>query len=135
MFPRGSASPYRRAAVTIAALILGKSVLLADMLPMINRFPEKPLIYNVIWKTVIYLVVAAFVHYIERLVDFWRAAGSFVAGNEKVLSEMVWPYFWAIQIVLSVLILMSCAVHELVRLIGAERFRRMFFGPMAFAAA
>lgn len=33
--------------VTIAALVLGKSVLLADMLPFINRFPEKPLIWNV----------------------------------------------------------------------------------------
>jgi hypothetical protein len=50
-------TPMTSAAVTIAALVLGKSVLLADML--INRFPEKPLIYNVAWKTVIYLVVAA----------------------------------------------------------------------------
>src|SRR4029077_18379689 len=38
--------------IAIAALILGKAVLVADMLPMINRFPHKPLIYNVAWKTV-----------------------------------------------------------------------------------
>jgi hypothetical protein len=117
-------------AVTIAALVLGKSVLLADMLPMINRFPEKPLIYNIAWKTIIYLVVAAFVHYLERLVDFWRAAGSLVAGNEKLLAEIVWPHFWAVQIILLVLILMYCTMHELTRLIGANRVRRMFFGPM-----
>src|SRR5258705_11373292 len=49
--------------VTIPALVLGKSVFLADMLPMINRSPAKPLIYNIAWKTIIYLVVAAFVHY------------------------------------------------------------------------
>ena len=117
-------------AVTMAALVLGKSVLLADMLPMINRFPEKPLIYNIAWKTIIYLVVAAVVHYLERLVDFWRAAGSFVAGNEKLLAEIVWPHFWAIQIILFVLILMYCTMHELTRSIGADRVRRMFFGPM-----
>ena len=128
-------APMTSVAVTIGALVLGKSVLLADMLPMINRFPEKPLIYNVSWKTIIYLVVAAVVHYLERLVDFWRAAGGFVAGNEKLLSEMVWPHFWAIQIVLFVLILMYCTMHELVRLIGADRFRRMFFGPMPTAPA
>src|SRR5438067_2318698 len=58
-------APSTSAAVTIAALVLGRSVLLADMLPMINRFPEKPLIYNIAWKTIIYLVVAAFVHYLE----------------------------------------------------------------------
>src|SRR5947207_12439320 len=123
-------TPVTSVAVTIAALILGKSVLLADMLPMINRFPEKPLIYNIAWKTIIYLVVAAFIHYLERLVDFSRAAGGLVAGNEKLLAEMVWPHFWAVQIILFVLILMYCTMHELTRLIGADRVRRMFFGPM-----
>lgn len=127
-------APTTSVAVTIAALILGKSVLLADMLPMINRFPERPLIYNVAWKTAIYLVVAAIVHYLERLVDFWRAAGGFVAGNEKLLSEMVWPHFWAIQIILFVLILMYCTMHELIQVIGADRFRRMFFGPLPIPA-
>ncbi|MGF6875347.1 hypothetical protein [Paraburkholderia sp. MM5477-R1] len=32
--------------VLIASRILGKSVLFADMLPFINRFPDKPLIWN-----------------------------------------------------------------------------------------
>ena len=123
-------APSTSAAVTIAALVLGKSVLLADMLPMINRFPEKPLIYNIAWKTIIYLVVAAFVHYLERLVDFSRAAGGLVAGNERLLAEIVWPHFWAIQIILFVLILMYCTLHELTRLIGTDNMRRMFFGPM-----
>ena len=34
------------ASVLFASLILGKSVLVADMLPFINRFPEKPLIWK-----------------------------------------------------------------------------------------
>ena len=54
------------------------------MLPAINRFPNKPLIYNVSWKTLIYLVKSALIHYLERLVDFWRQAGGFVAGNQKL---------------------------------------------------
>ena len=44
------------ASVTIAALVLGKAVLIADMLPIINRYPDRPLIYNVTWKTLIYLM-------------------------------------------------------------------------------
>src|SRR5215510_6685733 len=32
--------------VTLSALILGKAVLVADLLPFINRYPDKPLIYN-----------------------------------------------------------------------------------------
>ena len=37
------------AGATVGALLVAKVVLVADMLPIINRFPEKPLIYNVLW--------------------------------------------------------------------------------------
>jgi hypothetical protein len=123
-------SPYSSASIAVTALILGKAVLLADMVPMINRFPNRPLIYNVAWKTLIYWLMATLIHYIERLIDFWRQAGSFVAGNRKMLAEIVWPHFWAIQIVLFVLIAMYCMMHELVRVVGKEKVMRIFFGPM-----
>src|SRR4030095_12114453 len=44
--------------IAIAALILGKAVLIANILLFINRFPKKPLIYNVAWKTVIYWLMS-----------------------------------------------------------------------------
>jgi len=122
-------APSSTIKIAVAALILGKAVLLADMLPLINRFPNKPLIYNVAWKTLIYLVISAIIHYLERLIDFWRETGSFVAGNEKLLSLIIWPHFWAIQIILLVLIAMYCMMHELVRVIGKEKAMRIFFGP------
>jgi hypothetical protein len=123
-------APVTSVSVAVAALILGKAVLIADMLPIINRYPDRPLIYNVAWKTLIYWVMAALIHYLERLVDFWRQAGGLVAGNEKLLAEMVWPHFWAIQIILLVLILMYCTMHEIARVIGGDKVRQMFFGPM-----
>src|SRR2546421_3562450 len=123
-------SPLSTISIAVAALILGKAVLIADLLPMINRFPNKPLIYNVAWKTLIYLLTATLIHYVERLIDFWRQTGSFVAGNKELLAEIVWPHFWAIQIILFVMIAMYCTMHELVRVIGREKVLRIFFGPM-----
>jgi hypothetical protein len=123
-------SPATSVSVAIAALILGKAVLIADMLPAINRFPDKPLIYNVAWKTAIYLMAATVIHYLERLVEFWRQAGGFVAGNEKLVSEMVWPHFWAIQIILFILIAIYCTIHELARVIEKRKLLRIFFGPL-----
>ena len=123
-------APLSTISIVVAALILGKSVLIADMLPFINRFPERPLIYNVAWKTIIYLLMSALIHYLERLVEFSRQAGGIVAGNEKLLAEIVWPHFWAIQIILLVLIVMYCTMHELVRVLGKEKVLRIFFGPM-----
>jgi len=114
--------------VTVAALILGKAVVVADLLPFINRYPDKPLVYNVAWKTTIYVLVAMLVHYVEHLIDFWREAGGFVAGNQKLFAEIVWPHFWAIQILLVVLVLMYCTMYELVRVIGRDNVLDMFFG-------
>src|SRR5437660_4079389 len=123
-------SPVSSMSIAVAALIFGKAVLIADILPIINRFPHKPLIYNIAWKTVIYLLVSFVIHYLERLVDFWRQAGGLVAGNQKLLAEIIWPHFWAIQIILFVLVAMYCTMHELVREIGADKMRQMFFGPL-----
>src|SRR5437660_4109592 len=123
-------SPLSSMSIAVAALILGKAVLIADLLPMINRFPNKPLIYNVAWKTLIYLLAATLIHYLERLIDFWRQTGGLVAGNKELLAKIVWPHFWAIQIILFVLIVMYCTLHELVRGFGTEKVLRIFFGPM-----
>src|SRR3954468_11310665 len=130
MLKKTGIAPSTSVSIAVAALILGKAVLIADMLPMINRFPNKPLIYNVAWKTVIYLVISAVIHYLERLIDFWRETGSFVAGNDKLLSVIFWPHFFAIQILFFILIAMYCTAHELVRVIGREKAIRIFFGPM-----
>lgn len=118
------------ASITVGALILAKAVLIADLLPFINRYPDKPLAYNVAWKTAIYVLVAMVLHYLERLVEFWREAGGLIAGNQKLLSEIVWPHFWAIQILLVVLVLMYCTMRELIREIGGDKVRQMFFGPL-----
>jgi hypothetical protein len=127
-------APFSSVSIAVAALILGKSVLISDMLPFINRFPERPLAYNIAWKTAIYLLVSTLIHYLERLYDFSRQAGGISAGNEKLFAEIVWPHFWAVQIILFVLILMYCTMHELVRVIGKEKVMRIFFGPVPIPA-
>ena len=126
--------PLDALSITVWALILGKAVLLADNLPAINLYPHKPLIYNVAWKTAIYLLVAGVMHYLERLFDFSREAGGVAAGNAKLYAEIVWPHFWAVQIILLVLIVMYCTMVELIRVIGKEKVLRLFFGPMPLPA-
>jgi hypothetical protein len=116
--------------VTIAALVLGKSVLIADMLPAINRFPSKPLIYNVAWKSIIYLTVAAVLHYLENLFDYWHKARGFVAGNRELFAHLIWAHFIAIQLLLLVMVVMYVTMSELIRVIGAREVKVMFFGPL-----
>src|SRR5262245_17911748 len=114
--------------VLVAALILGKAVLLADMLPFINRYPTKPLIYNVVWKTALYTLVAILIHYVEHLVEFWRQTGSLVAGLRQLRAEIVWPHFLAIQILLIVMIVAYCTMRERARVLGRDKRLEMFLG-------
>ena len=135
LIARGSHfEPLSTASIAVASLILGKAVLIADMLPPINRYPSKPLAYNIAWKTAIYMVMATLIHYLERLIEFSRQAGGIVAGNERLLAEIVWPHFWAEEIILFLLILVYCTARELVRVIGKEKMLRLFFGPLPLPA-
>ncbi|WP_433740322.1 hypothetical protein [Pseudomonas putida] len=118
------------ASVLIASLVLGKCVLIADMLPFINRFPDKPLVWNVTWKTLMYALVALIVHYLERLYDYWKEAPGFMDANALLWSSINWPRFWAIQILLITLIFMYCVIAELARVIGRDRLKVMFIGPL-----
>ena len=74
------------AAATFGALVVGKVVLITDKLPFVNRYPDKPLIYNVVWKTVIYSVAALLVRYVEHLIHFIREYGSLSAANSLLVT-------------------------------------------------
>jgi hypothetical protein len=123
------------AGATVAALLVAKVVLVVDMLPVINRFPEKPLIYNVVWKTAIYVGASLVAHYLEHLLPLWWRLGDLTAANERLWNELVWPHFWAIQLWLVVLIFVYSALRELVRVLGRQRVLQIFFGGPASPAA
>jgi hypothetical protein len=115
--------------VVVASLILGKAVLVANMLPFINRFPDRPLIWNAAWKTLIYTVIAGIFHFLEKLFDFWKETHSLAAANHALLTHINWPQFWAIQILLFLMIGNYCMFSELGRVIGRDALRSLFLGP------
>ncbi len=129
-------SLYTMTSATIGALLVAKVILLADLLPFINLFPKKPLICNIAWKTAIYGIAALFLHYLEEMIPLWWRLGDIAAAQEKLVKEVVWPHFWALQLWLVILFLVYNAGHELVRVLGANEVGKMFFGfvPKAIAS-
>lgn len=112
----------------VASIILGKAVLIADLMPFINRYPNKPLIYNVVWKTIIYFLLSILIHYVEVFFEEWWKTGSAHVSYQYISAHVVWPRFWAIQIILIVMILMYCTMRELTRVIGSNKMKQIFFG-------
>jgi hypothetical protein len=115
------------ASATIAALVVAKVVLIVDMLPFINRFPEKPLIYNTLWKTFIYILAALLVRYLEHWLPLLWKYGSVREATRHLWQQVEWLHFWAIHIWLLVLFFVYCALRELVRSLGRREVIDMFF--------
>lgn len=121
------------AAAAVGALVVAKVVVIADHLPLINRFPNRPLIYNVVWKTSVYFAASFAVRYAEHVVRIWRRTGSFGQANRALFDEIVWPHFWCVQMWLLVLLLVYCTGRELIEAVGRERVFAMFFGGSGYA--
>ena len=120
-----SASEFLSA--TIMAIVVSKVVLIADHFPVVNRFPTKPLSYNVVWKTAIYFAALLAFRYTEHFIHFWRQTKDVATANRRMIEEVIWPHFWALQIWLLVLLLFYCTFRELIRALGRDRIIRMFF--------
>jgi hypothetical protein len=115
--------------VLVASLILGKAVLIANMLPFINRYPDRPLIWNAAWKTLIYTVIAGILHYLERLFEYWKETHNLVAAHHDLMLHSNWSQFWAVQLLLFLMIGNYCIFAELARVLGRDVMRSYFLGP------
>jgi hypothetical protein len=113
---------------TFLALVVAKVILLVDHLPFINKFPNKPLAYNIAWKTFIYMVAVIIARYLEHFIPFLREHGSVVEAHRRILEGFEWRRFVAIQLWLLVLFLFYAVMFELVRALGKDRVVKMFFG-------
>lgn len=113
--------------ITIAALLVGKVVLIADHLPFMNRFPDRPLIWNVVWKTLVYILATTIVRYLEQLVHASIDHGGLAEGNAALFDAMIWSRFWAVQIWLVVLFFGYTLLRELLQALGREQILRMIF--------
>jgi len=116
-------------AAAVGALVVAKVIMVVDLLPFVNRFPDKPLIYNITWKATIYFGAAFFVRYIEHLFYFVREYGDLAAANRHLFDNIIWSRFWIVQIWLLVLLLIYCVMKELVRALGRDRVREVLLGP------
>jgi hypothetical protein len=55
---------------TVAALVVGKAVLVANKIPLLRRYGRAPLIQPILFKTAFYWVVVFWTRLLERFVYF-----------------------------------------------------------------
>src|SRR6516164_2422783 len=112
---------------TVAALLVGKAVLVTDNLPFMRRFDSGPMIRPVLFKSAIYWLCVLIVRLVERLVHFIAAGGAIADFPGYLVGQLSWSRFLSIQIWLMVLFLVYVTIHELNMLFGDGELYRLFF--------
>jgi hypothetical protein len=112
---------------TMAALVVGKAVLVANKMSILKRYDRAPLIRPILFKTALYWVVVFLARLLERFVHF------FLEGNPPgdfpsfLATTFSWRRFSAISLWILALFLIYVTALEFSQLFGPGELRRLFF--------
>jgi len=112
---------------TTAALIVGKSVLVADKMPFLRRFDTAPLIRPILFKTAVYWGFVFVARLLEASLDYILHEGMLVGLSAYLLERFSWHRFAFIQLWILVLFLIYVTASEFNTLFGEGELRRILF--------
>jgi hypothetical protein len=109
---------------TFGALLVAKAVLIVGVLPFMEPFRKIPITYNVLWKTLLYVLAAFMIQVVEEIIRALLKHDGLAPAW-----DMLWrPHFWGIQIWLVMVLLVFCTFRELIGVLGPEKAREIFLG-------
>ena len=111
----------------VAALLVGKAVLVTDNLPFMRRFDGAPMIQPILFKSAIYWLCVLIVRLAEELAHFVATGGAISDFGDHFAGQFPLARFLSIQIWLMVLFLVYVTIHELNELFGDGELYRLFF--------
>lgn len=112
---------------SIGAILAAKAILIVDLLPFAEIFPETPIFYNVAWKTLIYWTAAFVIQLLEEGLPLLMRHEDLAI----IWAKLEEPSFWVIQIWLAMVLFVFCAFNELIHVLGAKAARRILLGGRA----
>jgi hypothetical protein len=126
-------TPTGATIATVGALIVAKVILVAEKLPIARLFSGR-MLYNILWKTLLFSAVSLLFRFVEELIPLIAKHNGPVTAATHLLEEVSWPRFWVLQMWLCASLLLYCFASELVHIIGAAKVKGMLLGPQARAS-
>jgi hypothetical protein len=115
-------------AATLAALVVGKAVLVANRMPYIRRYDRAPLILPILFKTAFYSIVVFLVRLLERFVHFTLVEHHRPRGFvSNLLTTFSWDRFLALNLWICALFLVFVTATEVARFFTLASIERLFF--------
>jgi hypothetical protein len=112
---------------TTTALVVGKAVLVANHIRLIDRFRGAPLIQPILYKALFYTLVVLVVRLLERFIHISIDDHGFSAAFDAAVHDFSWRRFAAVQIWIFTCFLIWSTATELAHLLGEGQLFRLFF--------
>jgi hypothetical protein len=112
----------------IGALIVGKSILLVDALPILRWFRQTRFIYTILWRIFFYLLIVVLFQFIEDLIPLISKFGSLSSAIGRYFEKMNWDHFLAIHIILLLFVIIYALISGVIEAVGRKEFVKIFFG-------
>jgi hypothetical protein len=117
--------PYGLAAAK--ALILGKFMLIGQAIHIGERYKHKPLIYMVLYKSVIFLIVLVALTYVEEII-VGAIHGRTVVQTISEIADGRWLEIAATCALLWLILLPYLAFQQISEVLGEGKLRQILFG-------
>lgn len=128
LFRRAGIAPVTFLQIVIAAALVAKILLVIDHLKLVNLFKNQPLIWTVLWKTLVYWVMTSWIRLLLRFFPFIVRGEPLEFDLDNFIWQMDWHFFGAVQVVYLLLFLQFVTGRELTEVIGVQKMRKLFFG-------
>lgn len=128
----GSGHSLTRAGATLAtisAITVAKSILLIEHTALARLFSSRVL-YNILWKTLIFGTVALIFRQLEELIPLAIKHGDVGAAVRELIAAVPTAHFLVIHMWLFTLVMVYTVASETVRMVGWERVKAILVGPL-----
>ena len=112
---------------TVAALVVGKAVLVANKVALLRRYDRAPLIQPILFKTAFYWVAVFLARLLERFVHFALEGNPPADFPTYLVTTFSWHRFSAISLWILVLFLIYVTASEFSHLFGPGDLPRLLF--------
>ena len=117
---------------TTGALLAGKLLIIVNAFSFINAFPNKPMIYNIVWKFFIYGLGTLIVRIIDEVAHFIFKYDGVLLILQQLWLRLSASLFWAVEIWILMLFIVYIVAQEFNRVIGKDKMMMMVFGRSSF---
>lgn len=124
-----SFTALRATGATVGALIVAKAILIIEALPIVHLSSSRR-IFQILWKTLLYGVVALLFRLVEELIPLVSKHGNLVSAIKAMQGDISWALFAVLALWIFGGLFFYALSSELVRAVGPDKIKEALFSGM-----